>query len=164
MRVRLIRQNGRQAILCLGLAAFAGCSGDGRLEVAPVSGRVEFKGQGVPGATVIFHPHGDVAAKDAKLRPFAYADEQGNFRVKTYVTDDGAAPGIYRVSIVAASAPPVKGPSKDQVVTTDGPAAASTGPRIPQQVSDKFANVETAGIEVTIHEGENKLEPFKLDN
>jgi hypothetical protein len=34
--------------------------------------------------------------------------------------------------------------------------------RVPPEIVKKYANVETAGIEVEIQEGENNLDPFVL--
>lgn len=129
------------------LAVLFGCEQKTRLEVAPVSGRVEYQGQGVPRATVIFHPTGDAVEGAKRLRPFGYADDDGNFKMKTYVTDDGAPPGKYQVTIIAASAPSTNsGPSKDGPAVETTPATA--GPSIPPAVSAKYGNVETSGITV----------------
>lgn len=158
---------GRQLLNCalllmtvlLGVTASVGCGRPARLEVAPVKGRVVYKGQGVPKATVIFIPEGEAAEAVGKIRPFGYADDQGNFQMKTYVSGDGAPPGDYRVSIVAFSS---GGAVRDKDAPVGAAAAAATGVRIPPAVSKKFADVETAGIKVTVHEGENNLEPFDL--
>jgi hypothetical protein len=120
---------------------------------------VIYNGQGVPDATVIFFPL-DVANETARnMRPFAYADRAGRFEVKTYVTGDGAAPGKYRVSIIAITGAPPRS-SKDGRAD----AAASNGPfvNLPPAIVKKYANVDTAGIEVEVRDGENNLEPFEL--
>ena len=143
------------------LAPCVGCGGKHRLEVAPVTGRVVYQGQGVPQAVVIFHPADEADQRAKKMRPFAYADESGNFQLKTYVDGDGAPLGMYRVSIVAMSSSPGSKPGKDSAPSDVG-APSTPGIRIPPQVTKKYANVDTSGIQVTIHEGENNLEPFKL--
>jgi hypothetical protein len=138
-----------------------GCGSD-RLEVSPVRGRVLFKGQGVPRAAVIFFPQGEAAEAVGKIRPFAYADDDGNFQMKTYVDGDGAPPGRYRVSIIAASSAGSGGSGRR---IKDGMGQTAPGGRrvqIPPAVTEKFANVDSAGIEVTIEEGENNLSPFEL--
>ena len=93
------------------------------------------------------------------MRPFAYADDNGNFKLKTYVSDDGAPPGEYRVSIVAASTNPA-GLSKDAPIQDEAPTMAAV--MIPQTISKKYGNVETAGITVLIKPEGNQLEPFQL--
>lgn len=142
------------------LGVVVGCGDKGRLEVAPVRGQVTYQGRGVPSATVIFHPSEGTDESAKKLRPFAYADANGNFVLKTYIDGDGAPPGTYRVSIVARSSPPGGIRSKDSAPSAE--SSSAPGIRIPPKISEKYANVETAGIQVTIHEGENILEPFAL--
>jgi hypothetical protein len=90
-----------------------------------------------------------------KMRPFAYADANGQFAIKTYRTGDGAAPGKYRVSIIA---PAAGGSDKDRPDIVPAGTAVAVPPRVVQ----KYANVDTAGIEVEIQDGENNLEPFEL--
>ena len=150
-------------MVCLVAAwiAIAGCSGDGRLDVTPVRGKVVYKGNGVPQATIIFFPVEPVNEGHKKLRPFAYADANGEFELKTYVAGDGAPPGKYRVSIIAASTGGSGGSKKDQPASESGATALPTV-AIPPGVTKKYANVDTAGIEVTIVDGDNNLEPFVL--
>jgi hypothetical protein len=146
--------------LALVLALGGGCGGKNRLDVAPVHGRVVYNGQGVPRAVVIFHPSEDADERAKKMRPFAYADDSGNFQLKTYVDDDGAPPGTYRVSIIARSSGGSR-PSKDEG-PSDQLSAPGAAIRIPPQITQKYANVDTSDIEVTVEEGENNLEPFVL--
>jgi hypothetical protein len=144
--------------LCIcGLATICGC-GAKRVSVSPVRGRVVYNGQGVAQATVIFFPIDPGSDAAQKLRPFAYVENDGRFELKTYKTGDGAAPGKYRVSVIAPAAPGTS--KKDRPV--DAPAPPVPTVRVPPEVAKKYANVDTAGIEVTIHEGENNLEPFVL--
>jgi hypothetical protein len=143
------------------LALNVGCGGQDRLPVNPVRGRVEYQGRGIPGAVVIFHPQEGADEKAKKMRPFAYADGEGNFELKTYVDGDGAPPGTYRVSIVAASG----GPAVDRGAATSAggqESALSSSVRIPPQITEKYRSVDSSGIQVTIHDGENNLEPFAL--
>lgn len=157
---RKLSQKAAIIAIYLLLATDIGCAKKSRLGVAPVHGSVTYKGQGVPNAIVIFFPIEETAEVVKKIRPFAYADGDGSFDLKTYVKGDGAPPGKYRVSIVAvagASAAPSG---------HDSPQGASSGPKtavaIPPEVVKKYGNVETAGLQVTVQEGENKLAPFTL--
>jgi hypothetical protein len=144
-----------------GLASSTGCGGESRFKVAPVRGRVTYHGTGVREATVIFHPSDDAVEKMKKMRPYAYADGEGNFALTTYLDGDGAPLGKYRVSIIAVSSAPASKPQKDKPAPP--PASGSTlALAIPPEVTKKYGNVETSGIEVTVHEGENNLEPFAL--
>ena len=138
----------------------SGCGGKDRLDVSPVRGKVVYNGQGVPNATVILFPVDATDERARKMRPFAYADGEGQYEIKTYVTGDGAAPGKYRVSIIAPAGGPPTG-NKDRPADAPDPAAA-TAIRIPPAIVKKYENVDTAGIEVEIQDGENNLEPFVL--
>jgi hypothetical protein len=141
------------------LVAATGCGAKDRLDVAPVRGKVVYNGQGVPNATVILFPLNPADEHAGKMRPFAYADGEGRFEIKTYVDGDGAAPGKYRVSIIAPAGQPAG--NKDR--PADAPAHAPVAPvRIPPAIVKKYANVDTAGIEVEIQSGENNLAPFVL--
>ena len=122
-------------------------------------GRVTYAGQGVGQAVVIFVPSGETADLLNKMRPFAYADGQGNFTLKTYVDGDGAPAGKYRVCIVAA--PGVANPSqKDRPAAERSASAGSVN--IPAAVSKKYGSADTSGIEATVVKGENNLEPFVM--
>lgn len=146
---------------CLALfATFIGCGGDSRLKVAPVKGRITYHGQGVPNAVVVFMPSADNDEKSKKLRPFAYADAQGNFQIKTYIDNDGAPLGKYRVGVVAPSSAPAHS-------SKDAPAGQSsnsgtTAVAIPQDVIKKYGDAATSGLEVNVQAGDNNLPPFEL--
>ena len=142
------------------LVSSGGCGKD-RLDVSPVRGKVVYNGQSVPNAIVIFFPIEPVNEKAKKMRPFAYANMDGQFEIKTYIDGDGAAPGKYRVSIIAPASTGAPKSGKDR--PADEPIAAA-GPvvRVPPAIIKKYANVDTSGIEVDVQEGENNLEPFEL--
>jgi hypothetical protein len=146
------------ALILCGFVATSGCGRKSRVSVSPVRGRVLYNGQGVSPATVVFFPVDSGNENADKLRPFAYVESDGQFQLKTYVTGDGAPPGKYRVSIIAPSS--VGTSKKDQPVDAKTPAGPAV--RVPPEIAKKYANVDTAGIEVNIHEGENNLEPFVL--
>jgi hypothetical protein len=142
------------------ISLVGGCNRKSRLAVSPVHGRVMYGGQGVPNATVVFFPSEDANEKAKKMRPYAYVDGQGNFELKTYREGDGAPPGKYRVIILVASAPTGKAPKDKPAGEPESPSARALN--IPIAVIQKYGNVETAGIEVTVENGENNLEPFVL--
>lgn len=149
-------------ICLLGLAIVVnGCGKKSRLAVAPVQGRVTYNGQGVPRATVIFFPADDAVEDAKKMRPFADTDAQGHFELKTYVRGDGAPPGRYRVSIIGIGNMSSGGAGKDKPGGEEANAPAATL-NIPPTLAQKYGNIETSGIEVTVEEGENNLPPFEL--
>jgi hypothetical protein len=135
------------------IAGLLGCGGKDRIAVSPVHGQVTYNGRGVANATIIFHPVGEVAEQLQKMRPYAYADDNGRFELKTYVTGDGAPPGEYEVGIIAGG-----GSDRDS-----GVGAGASGRSLPRNLMKKYANQKTSGIKVTIRAGENELEPFVLN-
>jgi hypothetical protein len=146
-------------ILLLSIALVGGCNQNSRLGVAPVRGRVMYDGRGVTNATVVFMPSEDANDKAKKLRPYAYVDGQGNYEIMTYKEGDGAPPGNYRVMILIAG-PPSKSP-KDKAAGEPEQQSAQ-GHNVPPAVIEKYGNVETSGIKVTVENGENNLQPFVL--
>lgn len=136
-----------------------GCRGKSRLPVAPVHGRVTYKGQGVPRANIIFFPADEIADTVKRLRPFGYTDDQGNFELKTYVSGDGAPFGKYRVIIIA---PANGGAAKRGKEDPINMVSAAPGVNIPPAIVNKYKAADTSGIEVTVVEGENNLPPFAL--
>jgi hypothetical protein len=80
--------------LALALLTAAGCAG--KYTPVPVSGVVTLDGQPVDKATVYFYAVGD----DKEGRPAqGVTDENGEFRLSTLGTDDGALPGEYKVVV-----------------------------------------------------------------
>ena len=86
--------------LCLTLACTASsCAKHNKDELAvfPVSGKVLFAGKPTPGAIAILHPVGDPDQK--RPNPRAVVDREGNFKLSTYRTNDGAPAGDYVVTV-----------------------------------------------------------------
>jgi hypothetical protein len=140
------------------LVVLSGCSGDGRLDVAKVRGKVTYKGHGVPQATVLLFRIDPPDEMSRKLHPYAYVQPDGSFEIKTYVEGDGAPPGKYRVSIMA----PTAGGTSKKDQPAEAQSASAPGVRVPAAIAAKFANVETAGLEIDVNAGENNLPPFEL--
>ncbi len=157
------RLHGRWMLLLIAVGTMAtagGCGGKGRVSVSPVRGKVVYNGQGVAGTTVVFIPVDPANDKAQKLRPFAYGQNDGQFEIKTYKTGDGAPPGKYRVAIIVPQAGG-QGSMKDQPVTAES-AAPRPVVKVPLAIVRKYAKADTSGLEVTIQEGENNLDPFVL--
>jgi hypothetical protein len=88
-------------VLVLVPALATGCS-----KTAAVKGRVTLDGQPVSGATVLFVP----AAPDRGRPASAQTDDDGNFRLMTYRSEDGAVPGEYRIVVSKTEAFPAPDP------------------------------------------------------
>jgi hypothetical protein len=93
---------------------------------------------------VSLHPVEPPPAGEEAVHPIGYADEQGNFKLTTYETNDGAPPGQYKVTIIWFK----------EVEERMGEQ--------PNLLPAKYSNPETSNLTVTITEGPTVLEPFNL--
>lgn len=150
-----IRRATSTAVKLILAICLSGCgSNDSRLETHPVSGSVFINGEPASGCTVTFVP------RDAELRgaviPAGSTDESGTFQLTTYETGDGAPAGEYGVSLIweATSWPSMNAEGGiDPVVTVR-----------PDRLLNRLSSPEKSGLKATVVEGENALEPFRLDN
>jgi hypothetical protein len=85
-------------LLFLLIAALCGCRGDGpSVKLAPVRGKVVFKGEGVTAASIYFHPDADKGNQG--VMGTAILQEDGSFTISTHPRGDGVAPGAYKVTL-----------------------------------------------------------------
>jgi len=83
----------------LGLAILGGSAGCGRTNLVKVNGVVTLDGKPLSMATITFNPIGGAGRSASGL-----SDEDGNFQLTTLSTDDGAAPGEYKVTVAKEQA------------------------------------------------------------
>lgn len=81
------------AVLALGAT---GCSTASKL--APVSGKITYKGAPCDGALVVFHPLESDRVNDPK--PVATTAADGTYNLTSFAENDGAEPGEYGVTVV----------------------------------------------------------------
>jgi hypothetical protein len=81
-------------------ALIPGCSDDSGLATRyPVSGKVTYKDQPVPNATIIFEPINPPLPQGRVANGVV---EKGSYRLTTATPGDGALPGEYKVIILAS--------------------------------------------------------------
>ena len=112
--------------------------------VYPVTGKVFYKGKPAEWARVTLFSLSDRDSK--KPRPGAQVGSNGEFRLSTYVSYDGAPAGRYAVTIVYPS--PTQKENDENV-----------GPDLLQ---GRYADPKTTPLRAEVKEGENRLEPFDL--
>jgi hypothetical protein len=118
-------------------------NGDKRFKpVYPVRGQVFFEGKPAAGASIAFHA--TEVEEHPWTKPAAQVDEQGNFVVSTYRSDDGMPKGKYDVTIIWLP--------KGYV----GPAEKAN--KLPTRYADKA----TSGISIEVKEGDNVLPRIDL--
>jgi hypothetical protein len=96
----------RCALVAVLLVLSAGCGKRGAQALAPVAGRVNYRGRPLSSGTIVFIPDavrgtsGDLAS--------AAIQRDGTYHLKTG-TGNGAAPGWHRVTVVAVQGAPSAG-------------------------------------------------------
>src|SRR5262245_35991478 len=146
MTVRPLYPRPALTFALLPLIALAGCSSTGRLPTYPVTGQILYNGEPLKGVDVAFHR---VDPKnDTGYPPHATTDADGKFTLSTFLKDDGAPAGEFRVAVAFA------------VEAID--EGSDQGKRLSFQVPEKYHRAETSGLTVTIKPGSNDLEPIRL--
>lgn len=139
------------ALICaLGL----GCGGDNTPPLIPVTGRVTYNGKAVPGATVMFFPAVNVAAKGknedgdqrAPNRPIGKSDDEGNYELFWSEDRAGVPEGKYKVAISAVEFEP--GDDEDEVR--------------PNKVPNKYGNPDKSGFTAVAKEDGDNVFNFDL--
>ncbi len=140
----------RRTVCLLGLAtALAGCSEPPPLpgpQPHPVRGKVVFQGQPARGFRVAFYPLDD--REGPRFAPSAITDSNGEFRLQSYEREDGAPAGDYAVTF--------RWPQNVRNADPD-----DYQPQV-DRLRGHFSNPRASKFHVTVHEGENELDPFVL--
>ncbi|WP_246523348.1 carboxypeptidase-like regulatory domain-containing protein [Gemmata palustris] len=111
----------------------------------PVKGQILVQGKGVAGARVVFHPQFDVGA--VKFAPGATTDKEGRFQLGSAGPSDGAPVGEYAVTFTWPE--PTKNPDEGDLQV--------------DRWRNKYNDPAKSKWKITIKEGDNQLEPFKID-
>lgn len=134
-------------LFAAGAVTLAGCGGEGGIDqvtVVPVTTKVLFDGQPLPGAFVVLHPKSGVDAK--AIKPHGYVDQEGNFKATTYKAGDGAAIGEFAVTVEL----------RQPVESADGPVL---GPNVLPQ---RYANPHTTDLVIKVAKGQTETPPLYL--
>lgn len=136
----------------MGLLALGGCGGSDRPLIVPVGGKIVYKGEPVEGAKVTFHPTGESPRK-----PIGTTNANGEFRLTTFDTNDGAPPGEYVVTVYkpqqrkeeAAMDPEEPDAAYDQAMRAVRELDAGKQ-MVETTLPAKYADQETSTIERTV--------------
>ena len=134
--------------ICVIVAAQGcGAENDDRVEVYPVSGKVFVGGKPIEGISVIFY--GQAPAQEDKRMPVpaGVTDANGEFRLTSYDSGDGAPAGEYKVAVIWNEPPP---PNFSGVFE----------PR--DRLGGRYASPNTSKLTATVPEGGAELPPFQL--
>jgi hypothetical protein len=163
----------RRVILTYGglmlVMGFVSCGGRSGPPVAKVSGTITYKGKAVEKANVVFIPAGS-----APRSATGQTDGQGNFKLTTFDTNDGAIVGEHTITISkpsdaeAAKTMDASNPGADydaamRAVASGAPATGAgtkKGGWMDSTLPEKYAKKETSPLKRTVAEGDNN---FKID-
>lgn len=134
--------------------ALVGCGepkGGPRLKVVPIEGEVSLDGEVPHEAMVNLHPvTPHVMPREGQvIASLGQVDEAGKFTISTYILDDGAPPGDYKITVTWNEA---TGVMKN---AWDGP----------DRLKGKYADVEKTEFQVTVpeeHDGVFVIPPLEL--
>jgi hypothetical protein len=102
---------------------------------------------------VIFVP-ATTSGEAERTRPFGIADQEGRFSLTTFVQEDGAPPGEYKVLVQWPAANP----------QSDEERAGRRGALGPDRLRGKYFNLEKTTLTAKIEEQANELPPFELQS
>ena len=150
-------------ICCVSSILFlVGCGGAdmaGRPARVPAGGVVMMNGEPISGATVVFSPvsHQEGAS--------AVTDDEGRFRLRTFDPDDGAVPGMYKVTIRKVEMLPGR-----PVRSGEGGSGGEGGeeedevpPPIEKYITpEKYGRASTTDLEADVEEGGSNEFMFEL--
>lgn len=119
-----------------------GCSKkETRKPVFVVTGKVTYNSSPIENATIVFHPIGEEGPNAVKSR--GKTDAQGNFKLTTYDTNDGAPAGEYQVTVEQwLAGRPDEGPSN----------------RLPAYLSKP----ESSGLKATVNKAPTEVPTFEI--
>jgi len=140
-------------VVTIGLGCFAlltsfGCGpDDGRVRVDPVHGKVLVKGQPAEGARIVFYPTAVPEPGQKIPTPSATTDVNGEYRLDSYESEDGAPAGDFKVTVVWPEPPP---PNATGIFEQK------------DRLRGRYASPDTTQLTATIEVGGGEISPFEL--
>jgi hypothetical protein len=150
----------------LTVAAVGLCSGAGGCGnpagLAPVSGKVLYRGEPAAGAVVYFHEEGNAGGPHLPV-PVGIAQDDGSFFLSSDTLGKGARPGKYAVFVEwkdmsGDGTVPVKSKGKVKLVRR---SRVRSGP---DRLGGRYFNLSKPLLHAEVTPGSNKLAPFELSD
>ena len=130
----------------LAALALTGCgSGEPRVPVVAVTGKISYYGQAPAGAQVVLHPVAKSAESD--VAPSGVVKDDGTFQISAYEQGDGAPPGEYVATVEWFR------------VVASGEGGGGRGPNV---LPAKYASPEFSPLRVTVKAESTQLEPIDI--
>lgn len=149
---------GRVALM-VGLIGICGCFGgsSSRPKLIPVSGSVKVKGVPAPNITVTFF-----AVGSAPRNPTGTTDAEGNFKLTSYDTDDGAVAGDYVVTLAATKATASKKPEEMTAQDMIDMSKAGKTTHDEGTIPLKYADPKTSELKRSVVAGDSNVFNFDI--
>jgi hypothetical protein len=116
-----------------------------------VTGTVTVDSKPADAAVVIFCPT-DGSEKLNRERPFGKTDSSGKFELTTFIANDGAPSGQYKVII--------RWPGPKKAAAADDDSSRGSG-RF-DRLNGKYFNPQQSGLTAVVADGPTELPPFEL--
>jgi len=166
-------------LLTAGLIGLAGCGSSNGLNLAPVRGKVTYKGQPIKNGTVMFEP--DESKGTTGPQAIGTITGDGTFILSSEQPGDGAVVGMHKVGILALETDPIKveamptpedDPTKYLAAKTAAGLKASKdstkanaertvtgldGKTFRVTLPEKLSSTQTSGITATVARGSNTI-------
>ncbi len=143
-----------------------GCADhSGRPATTPVRGKVTYHGSPVGGASVTF------LAPGAPRFAVGMTDDEGNYRLTTFESDDGAIPGTHvvtvrkdvdkppaTISLNAQPTDPTNTAKSIEQAMQDTAQQMKAAEKAGSQLPAKYADGKTSDLRKDVHDGENVID------
>lgn len=139
------------AVWAAAALAVAGCSGDGKIPRAAVSGTITYKGKPAVGVSISFLP--DTPGMRAGV---GRADTKGRYILGTYDPDDGAPVGKCKIALS------LRGPSKKLKPGMGAAAGEELMDQGDPLIPIRYFDPKTSGLEFEVVEGKNNVFDIEL--
>lgn len=123
--------------------------------LAPVTGKVTYKGAPAAGATVLFYRQTADSESDPLVAGTVQAD--GSFELACGASGKGAPPGQYDVLVVWRSPTPC-------ACGRATPAAGGRPERVADKLNGRYADRQNPRFRVIVKDEPNELAPFELSD
>lgn len=121
-----------------------GCSSsENRVPTATVRGKVTYNGEPLQIGSLLFVPLGGGPSAEGNI------DRNGNYRMGTYTTVDGAVLGKHQVMITAFTSAGGSGLPEDSVKGESAPVSV---------IPEKFGDLAKSGLEIEVKTGNNDVD------
>ncbi len=129
-----------------------GCGGakSKRDPVYKISGKILYKGQPVDGADVVFN------CAEKNRSAFGRTNEAGEFKLTTFVSNDGAVPGKHVVLVTKIEiGAPVDVADISETAYEPPKLHESTDPKPKNAIPSKYADAKKSDLIAVVSEGDN---------